>query len=197
MNLHMFIEDYPTLPWDALTYITGQINYGGRVTDDLDRRCLMCILGMYYNRDVVEKETYPLSQSGKYIVPATDDYEQVLAHIKALPATEDPEVFGMSRNADIVFQLQEAETLLSTVLSIQPRLGSSSEGGEPPEDTVLNTAERLLQHLPEALDVKKAHPDSVLPLPSGQANSLGTVLLHECVKFNRCGGRWGSVRLTS
>ena len=31
------------IPWDALNYVIGQINYGGRVTDDLDRKCLMTI----------------------------------------------------------------------------------------------------------------------------------------------------------
>lgn len=35
------------IPWPALEYVIGQINYGGRVTDDLDRRCLMSILRQY------------------------------------------------------------------------------------------------------------------------------------------------------
>ena len=33
--------------------MTGHINYGGRVTDDWDRVCLLSILKKYYNQDVI------------------------------------------------------------------------------------------------------------------------------------------------
>lgn len=41
----MFIDEYDDPPLTALTYLTGQCNYGGRVTDERDRRLILSILG--------------------------------------------------------------------------------------------------------------------------------------------------------
>lgn len=43
-TLRMFLDEQPDIPWDALLYVSGEIHYGGRVTDNLDRRNLMCML---------------------------------------------------------------------------------------------------------------------------------------------------------
>jgi len=37
-----------------MNYLTGQINYGGRVTDDWDRRCLMSMLKIFYNPNILD-----------------------------------------------------------------------------------------------------------------------------------------------
>mmetsp|Transcript_26790 Transcript_26790/g.4810 ORF Transcript_26790/g.4810 Transcript_26790/m.4810 type:complete len:82 (+) Transcript_26790:441-686(+) len=39
--------DRDEIPWDAIKFITGEINYGGRVTDELDRKCLMATLNSF------------------------------------------------------------------------------------------------------------------------------------------------------
>ena len=60
----MFTKNFEELPWDALTYVTGHVNYGGRVTDDNDRKALMCILARYYTPDdsVVHNDAYKFSE---------------------------------------------------------------------------------------------------------------------------------------
>jgi dynein heavy chain len=52
--MNMLLNEQESIPWDALTFIIGHINYGGRVTDDWDRRCLMTILKKFINPDILE-----------------------------------------------------------------------------------------------------------------------------------------------
>lgn len=52
-------------PLQVLKYTAGEINYGGRVTDDWDRRCIMNILEDFYNPNVLIPE-FCYSESGIY-----------------------------------------------------------------------------------------------------------------------------------
>ena len=83
------------MPWDAMLYMTGHINYGGRVSDDWDRVCLLSILKKYYNQDILNTEKYVLSASKIYFVPEYGTHKTYLEYIQGLPNFEDPEVFGM------------------------------------------------------------------------------------------------------
>jgi dynein heavy chain len=53
LKMFLSIED-DSMPWDAMLYMTGHINYGGRVSDDWDRVCLLSILKKYYNQQIVD-----------------------------------------------------------------------------------------------------------------------------------------------
>jgi len=66
--LKIFLDEQDEIPWEALLYVTGHINYGGRVTDDNDRRCLLTSLEKYYCIENLE-DNYPYSTSGIYYAP--------------------------------------------------------------------------------------------------------------------------------
>jgi len=54
------LNDYDVTPWNALTYLTRECHYGGKVTDDWDRRVMSSIIDSFYNEKVL-KENYYLS----------------------------------------------------------------------------------------------------------------------------------------
>ena len=88
----MFIDQYAEPPLDALRYLTGECNYGGRVTDDRDRRLIMSLLDVFYNPHVVGDDEYRFSSSGKYFAPSEGVMETYLEYIRSLPINPSPEV---------------------------------------------------------------------------------------------------------
>lgn len=78
----MFVNEYEHVPYDAISYLTGECNYGGRVTDDWDRRLLLTILSDYYNSRIVEDSKYKFSPSGYYYAPPKGAYEEYVEFIK-------------------------------------------------------------------------------------------------------------------
>uniref|UniRef100_A0A7N8WQ61 Dynein, axonemal, heavy chain 6 n=1 Tax=Mastacembelus armatus TaxID=205130 RepID=A0A7N8WQ61_9TELE len=104
LNLNLYCKD-GTIPWDALIYITGEITYGGRVTDAWDQRCLRTILKGFFSPKTLEPG-YTFSSSGTYYAPDTDELEQYKKYIESLPIIDDPEIFGMHENANLAFQVR-------------------------------------------------------------------------------------------
>ena len=69
-----FLENQEEIPWDAILWITGMINYGGRVTDPQDTNCIATILERYLSLASLS-DTYKFSPSGTYYCPPDTDIE--------------------------------------------------------------------------------------------------------------------------
>jgi dynein heavy chain len=105
-TLRMFLNDEKEeIPWEALIYMTGHINYGGRVTDDWDRVCLLSILKKYYTPEALS-DKYCFSESEIYFIPNCYTIDDFRLSIETLPNQDDPVIFGLHDNANIIFMSQ-------------------------------------------------------------------------------------------
>jgi dynein heavy chain len=174
------------VPWDTLLFVIGHINYGGRVTDDKDRRCLLAILEQYVSVNILDPG-YEFSSSGNYKCPPNSDTAtaaEFADFIKTFPLTEQPEVFGMHDNANVSFMQQESDKLIGVVLSIQPR-ESGGGGGKSSEEIVLDIAGDQSSRIPPLLSAETAHASTfIIDESTGLMNSLGTCLTQEMNRFN-------------
>jgi dynein heavy chain len=78
--LSIFVDENPDkVPISALRYLIGECNYGGRVTEELDRRTLMVLMGEYFNESMYDDD-YRFSPSGIYYAPKHGDYESYIKY---------------------------------------------------------------------------------------------------------------------
>ncbi|XP_019373751.1 PREDICTED: dynein heavy chain 6, axonemal [Gavialis gangeticus] len=181
LNLNLYCQE-EKIPWDALTYITGEITYGGRVTDTWDQRCLHTILKRFFAPETLEDD-YKYSESGVYFAPVADSLQDFKEYIENLPLIDDPEIFGMHENANLVFQRKETNTLITTILEVQPR--STTQGsGKSNDEIVQELASTILTKLSRKLDMEAASESLFIKDDQGRVDSLTTVLGQEVDRFN-------------
>jgi len=139
--------------------MVAEANYGGRVTDPMDRRAINLILSDFYS-DQVLKDGYKYSESGKYYVPPDGPLSSYMEFIRnEMPTVDLTEVFGLHDNADITSAINETNLLLGTALSLMPRKAGGA--GKSQEEMLQDIAKNILEKLPPNFDVDEAakkHP---------------------------------------
>ncbi|XP_048466508.1 dynein axonemal heavy chain 3-like [Rhincodon typus] len=177
--LEIFLNEYNQVPFEALIYLTGECNYGGRVTDDHDRRLLLSLLENFYCQSVISDDCYKFSASGIYLIPRRNSYESYLEYIKQLPLNADPEVFGLHENANITKEQKETQRLFDGILSTLPR--EVSGGDRSSSEIVQELATDILSKIPSDFVME----DVMNRYPTKYSESMNTVLVQELLHFNR------------
>lgn len=154
LQLRMLLSEHDTIPWEALSYLIGEVSYGGRVTDEWDRRCLHALLGRFFCPEALEPD-YSFSPDKVYQpIKEKFGFNDVVKYIESLPDYDSPELFGMTENAEKACREIQAHELIDTIISVQPRLSMGLIGTEKKssDQIVEEIANEILHQLPETVE---------------------------------------------
>ena len=156
----LFLEKHlynGSISWPTLQYMVSEAQYGGKITDSLDRRLFKTYTNFWLNGGTVQENfsfnpkapIYKIQDNFVYKVENYENISQYHSYIKAFPEIDSPEIFGLHPNADLTFRVKEVNALFNTLGETQPKGGGGSGEGRSREDIVAEKAQELLAKMPE------------------------------------------------
>lgn len=155
------------ISWDAVRYMICQVQYGGRITDDFDRR-LFGVLGDFllitteHQIDKAKEELKLREEKDRQMCitlhnlpfalkPANPDvtHEDYLKAIKSLPTTDKPDIFGLHQNTEFTVGENDAREIfnvLQVALSVQLSSSSSESKSQVPRTREAIVAEKCAEY---------------------------------------------------
>jgi dynein heavy chain len=128
-----------------------EVQYGGRITDGLDRE----LFNDYGNRWINENcltQNYCFDHTVtefNYHIPDYLEHQRFVEYIGKMPGNDSPNIFGLHANADLTFRLKESLEMINVLLDTQPKEAGGA-GGLSREDQVKEKIEKeLLPKLPQ------------------------------------------------
>lgn len=172
-------SDKVKIPFEALQYLIGEANYGGKVTDEWDRRLLNVYVKSFFCEEAVESSNYSLSDCKEYFVPKSSDLKSYKDYAKSLNPDDDPAAFGQHPNAEMSSLVEDAKRLLNCISMIRHDKQHAGQNG-----TGNNKASSIISKLepvPKSLD-----PETVTTYEkhSQDPNALKTFLTQEILQYD-------------
>ncbi|CAF4598951.1 unnamed protein product, partial [Rotaria sp. Silwood2] len=135
------------ISWKALRYMISEIQYGGRITDDRDRRLMITYAKKWFN-DLLFSSDFKFYDG--YSIPKVKRLDEYIDYIDKFSLIDPPQIFGLHANADITYSTNRAKSMLEKIVYIQPKEASSNiSGGETRDKIVHNLANDMLIKLPK------------------------------------------------
>jgi dynein heavy chain len=156
----LFLEKHlynGSISWPTFQYMVCEAQYGGKITDTLDRRTFKTYVNGWLNAvtcsegfDFNPKQAiFRFPNDFKYSVQSFEQLPQFHDFIKTFPEIDTPEIFGLHPNADLTFRVKEVTELFATMADSQPKGGGGGGGGASREDVVYEKCDELINRMPE------------------------------------------------
>lgn len=128
--------------WTTIKYMICEIQYGGRVTDDYDRRLLNVIGDKWLSSKMMHPD---MEFSKGYGYPPLHSFELTKSFISELPSYDSHDIFGFQANAETSVSVASGVEFKTLFTMTQPKSGPV---GQVPGSHILDTVAGLVKLLP-------------------------------------------------
>ncbi|CAJ1345300.1 unnamed protein product [Effrenium voratum] len=137
------------ISWVTVQYMVAEAQYGGRITDDLDRELFNTYTAKWFCDDIWKPSfTFNNYQSDyNYKIPEGLDISQYKEAIDTIPPVDSPNIFGLHTNADLTYRMKEASEMITTIVETQPK-DSGGAGGKSTDEIVKDLCLDYLAKMP-------------------------------------------------
>ncbi|XP_074241361.1 dynein axonemal heavy chain 14 isoform X3 [Saimiri boliviensis] len=153
------LRGQPSISWQALRYLIGEVIYGGRVTDNWDKQCLKTLLYKFCNPEVL-KDDFSFSSDGIcQPVPGSASLKDCIHIIQSLPEDDPPEVLGVHPEAIRSCSETQGQKFIENLIALQPKTTTANLMIRPEqsnEELVMEILFDLLKRLPLTVE-KEEH----------------------------------------
>ncbi|KAL7690391.1 putative AAA+ ATPase domain, dynein heavy chain region D6 P-loop domain-containing protein [Plasmopara halstedii] len=188
LERHLYTSPSPS--WPTVQYMVAEVHYGGRITDELDRRLFRAYCEAWLSPTLFEP-SFSFNPEDKLSTGSTNapsvqlfnygrpdlsvvEIDEYHRYIAGFPSVDSPEVFGLHPNADLTYRVKEVSALLGTIALTQPT------------DTDTSAATAQLESREEL--ILRRIRDLLAVLPAGSEDALSEEALIQALRSKILGG---------
>ncbi|XP_054190341.1 dynein axonemal heavy chain 14 isoform X18 [Homo sapiens] len=169
------LRGQPSISWQALRYLIGEVIYGGRVIDNWDKRCLKTLLYKFCNPEVL-KDDFSFSSDGICLpVPGSASIKDYIHIIQSLPDDDLPEVLGIHPEAIRSCWETQGEKFIENLIAMQPKTTTANLMIRPEQskdELVMEILSDLLKRLPLTVEKEEIAVGTPSTLKSMMSSSI-------------------------
>jgi dynein heavy chain len=144
--------------------MVSEVQYGGKITDDLDRRMFSAYTERWMSPNCLNPDfTYnpespiqPIHGDFEYRIPNNPEHADYVKFMNSMPEQDSPEIFGLHPNADLTFRIKSTNSLLNTLSETQPKDSGGDDTGPSLDEVVKAKAGELVAAMPPDFNIAEA-----------------------------------------
>lgn len=156
----------PNLAYDVIKTMVCDIQYGGKIHDNLDRELMTAFGNKFLKEQLVNESNGVLvdiksgskKNDNPYKIPSGSEHQNFVDAIEDFFAIDTPELFFLHPNADVTFRMGETRSMINTLMETRPKDSGGSDG-EGRDQVVQNMANNMITKVaynyPDELIIEK------------------------------------------